>query len=238
MRRTALISLLALLAFAAAALAAGGSASLTVNPKEAGKGSVATIDAKPPRKDENPSSVALRVSKGVKVDPKAVARRCRPAQAQQNSCPAASRIGGGKADLTVTPGGPVTADIDLYLAPKQRAGDIAAVVAIAVAAGQTAHTTGRIFRLDTDKYPKLGLQTSFDNLRSAFKPPEGFKVHVDHLNLHFGKHRTVDGKRHDLIRNPSTCGAKGWPWHVEVGYPTNGHYFFHGSVDCSPAPTP
>jgi hypothetical protein len=236
MRRTVLVALVSLLAFAAVAFAAG-SAKLTVEPNEVGKGSVATLEATPPDGDKNPSSLALKVVKGVKFNGKAVATRCTKAQANQNSCPADSRIGGGRIDVTATPGGAVVVDVALFLAPKQKPADLAGVVAIATvrATGQKGHAIGRIRRIDQGN---LGLETRFDNLNNALKPPAGFKVHVDHLKMRFGKHRTVNGKRVDLITNPSTCGEKGWPYRAIVTYPDGTGKTFRGSITCSPSPTP
>jgi hypothetical protein len=236
MRRAVLTALVATLAFAAAALGAG-SATLTVDPNEAGKGSVTTIDATPPNGSKNPSSVALKVVKGVKFDGRAAAKRCTDAQAKQNSCPAGSRIGGGTIDVTATPGGPVTVNVGLFLGPKRQSGDLAGLVGIATVktTGQKGHAFGRVLRIDEGK---LGLESRFAGLDKALKPPAGFKVHVDHLRLHFGKHRQVNGNRVDLIRNPSTCGSKGWPYAAIVTYPDGTGKTFHGSVDCSPEPTP
>jgi hypothetical protein len=232
MRRAVPIALVLTLAFAAAALGAG-SATLTVNPNEAGKGSVSTLDGTPPNGNKNPRSVALKVVKGVKFDGRAVARRCTDAQAEQNSCPAGSRIGGGTIDVTATPGGPVTIDVRLFLAPRRQSGDLAGVVGIATVrgTGQKGHAFGRVLRIDEGK---LGLETRFSGLDKAIKPPAQVKVHVDHLRLRFGKHRQVAGKRVDLTRNPSTCGPKGWPYAAIVSYPDGSGKTFRGSVGCSP----
>lgn len=232
MRRAALIALVASLALAAVALAAG-SATLTVNPNTVGAGSVSTLDATPPDKSKMPRSVALKVVKGVKFDGKAVAKRCSNAQAQQNNCPPGSRIGGGK--INANAGFPVDVDVALFLAPKRKSGDLAGLVGIASAAGRKGHAFGRIFRIDEGK---LGLESTFTGLDKAIPPPPGVKVTVNHLKLHFGKHRTVAGKRHDLIRNPSTCGAKGWPYAAIVTYPDGSGQTFRHSVTCSPQPTP
>lgn len=233
MRRTVLIAVSSLLAFAAVAFAAG-SAKLTIEPNKAGAGSVATIDATPPNGSKNPRSVALKVVKGVKFDGRAAPKRCSNAQANQNNCPAGSRIGGGRIDVTATPGGPVVVDVALFLGPKRNAGDLAGLVGIATvrATGQKGHAFGRLLRIDEGR---LGLESRFGGLDKAIKPPAGFKVQVDHLKLRFGKHRQVNGKRVDLIRNPSTCGDKGWPYAAVVTYPDGTGKTFRGAVDCVPA---
>lgn len=231
MRRVLLIAVVASLAFAAVALAAG-SATLTIDPNTAGAGTVATLDATPPNQSKVPRSVALKVVKGVGFDPKAVAKRCTDAQAKQNSCPAGSRIGGGRIDVTATPGGPVQVDVALFLGPKRKGTDLAGLVGIATvkATGQKGHAFGRVLRIDQGR---LGLESVFGGLDKALKPPAGFKVRVDHLRLHFGKHRRVAGKRHDLIRNPKTCPAKGWPYAASVTYPDGTGKTFRHSVTCS-----
>jgi hypothetical protein len=232
MRRAVLIALVATLAFAAVALGAG-SATLTVNPNKAGKGSVATIDATPPNGNKNPRSVALKVVKGAKFDGRAVPLRCSDAQAKQNSCPAGSRIGGGTIDATATPGGPFTVNVALFLGHKRQSGDLAGVVGIATvnATGQKGHAFGRVLKIDQGK---LGLETRFGGLDKALKPPANVKVHVDHLRLHFGKHRQLNGKRVDLTTNPKSCPAKGWPYAAVVTYPDGSGKTFRGSVACSP----
>ena len=232
MRRAALVSILALLAFSAVALGAG-SATLTVNPNKAGAGSVTTLEATPPNGNKTPRAVALKVVKGVKVDTSAVAGRCKDAQAKQNACPAGSRIGAGRIDVTATPGGKFVVDVALYLGHKRRASDVAGVVGIATLRGTTqkGHSFGRVFRIDQGR---LGLETLFGGLDKALAPPPGVKVRIDHLKLHFGKHRQVNGKRHDLITNPSKCPSKGWPYAAIVRYPDGTGKTFNGSVVCTP----
>src|SRR2546423_14057268 len=97
MRRLALFTALAILAFAAVpAIAAAPTATLTVQPHKAGKPSTATLDVKLSKSKPNPRSLTLRVVRGVKVDPRATAVKCTVAQANANNCPKESKIGGGK----------------------------------------------------------------------------------------------------------------------------------------------
>ncbi|HKP88590.1 MAG TPA: hypothetical protein VJT75_01325 [Thermoleophilaceae bacterium] len=231
MRLPLLIAVLASLALAGAALAAG-SAKLSFSPNTAGAGSVATVNATPPDGSKNPSSVALKVVKGLKYDGRAVPGRCSDAQAKQNSCPAGSRAGGGRIDVTATPGGPVTVNVALFLGPKRQPGDLVGLVAIATVqgTGQKGHAFGRVRPIDEGK---LGVETRFDNLNDALKPPAGFKVHVDHLKLSLGKHRQVNGKRVDLLKNPKTCDG-GWAFRAVVRYPDGTGKTFPGSASCKP----
>ena len=240
MRRTALLTLLLVLALAVVpAVAAAPVAKLTVDPNKAGAGvNAVTLDVNPPRANQNPRTSALRVVRGVKFDPRARPVRCTKAQAEANSCPAKSRIGGGTARATVksatTAPFEVTADINLYLMPPQQQGDLAGVAAHfkVRANGQEGHSIGRVTKLATGPY---GIQTSFGQL-DAVKPPSGFTAHLDHMHLVFGASRTVttNGKTvtYHLIRNPKTCDGS-WEYQVRLGYPSGGPVVFNGSGPCT-----
>jgi hypothetical protein len=233
MRRGALLTVALALVFAATA-AASPYSYLTVSHKAPGAGAVATLDVTPPRHvprpkpSRNTSRIGLRLVRGTTVDPSAVAGRCKPAQAADRACPARSRIGWGRADMTGAPRGPYAAEIDLYLGPARSSGDIASVVLIASAAGRSSNTTGRIFPLDEQVSPQYGVQVSFNHLRQAFGVQANTKGRLEHLNVHLGAHRTVAGERHDLLRNPSSCDPDGWPWRIEVG-----GNLYYGEVHCS-----
>ena len=236
MRRALLIAALLAVALPATAAAAEG-VNVTFDPSTTGEPSVLRVDARLPV--QNWRGFALQLTRGLKIDPFAVANYCQASDsAETDSCRPDSRIGGGTAKLTLSPGGDVPAQIGLYLAPKQRARDLAGVVAIATVAGRKHHAVGRIFRLDRSKYPRVGLEILFDNLRRAFRQPSGIRFRVDRLKLHVGTHRTVDGERHDLLTNPSRCGTGGWPWHALVIFPMGDRNHYHGAVECSPVPTP
>jgi len=243
MRRTAAIGLVASAVLSAAAVAATPFATLSVSPNKAGKGSKATLDITPPKADQNPRSITLRVVKGVKFDPRAVAVKCTKQQADGNKCPSASRIGGGTTNATVSstsnpplfsPMG-VSVQVDLFLAPPQKSGDRAGVVAHFKVSqtGQQGHVIGRVTAIDVGPY---GLQTRFDNLDTVLRPPAGTKAHVDHVHLVYGVHRTVkkNGKtvRYDLIKNPKQCGGS-WPYQLTLGYRTSGPVTYKGSIACT-----
>jgi hypothetical protein len=242
-RRIALLAAVVSFALLAAAALAAPFATLTVNPSKAGKGSTATLDIKPPKPNQNPRSITLRVVKGVKFDARAVAATCSPQQANANKCPAKSRIGGGTTDATVTstsnpplfPPTPATVQVDLFLAPAPKPGDKAGVVAHfkVKQTGQEAHVTGRITPINAGNF---GLKTSYDNLDTALKPPAGTKAHINHLHLTYGVHRTVqkNGKNvtYNLITNPSSCNGK-WPYDVTLGYRTSAAVVYAGSVACT-----
>jgi hypothetical protein len=240
MRRLVPCTALTTLALAATAVAAGPVAKLTVDPNKAGKGSVATLDINPPRAGQNPRFITLRVLKGVKLDPRARAAKCTMAQAKDDTCPAASRIGGGVSDVTVTSNTDAFAplhvkiDINLYLMAPLQQGDLAGTVAEfkVRANGQKGRAFGRVTKLNQGPY---GLQTRFGKLDTAVAPPAGTKAHLDHMHLTFGAHRTVtkNGKpvRYDLITNPKTCDGT-WEYQVVIGYATGGNVVHNGSGPC------
>jgi hypothetical protein len=241
MRRLAVCTALAGLALAALpAIAAAPVATLTVNPNKAGKGSVATLDVNPPKPGKNPRSIQLRVVRGATFDGRARAARCTMPQANSDTCPQASRVGGGVTDVTATsntnafPPQHLKIDVNLYLMAPLQSGDKAGVVAEfkVRATGQKGHAFGRVTALAQGKY---GLQTRFGKLDTALTPPAGTKAHVDHLHLTFGAHRTVTKNghpvRYDLIKNPKTCDGT-WEYQVVIGYPTGNPVVHNGSGPC------
>jgi hypothetical protein len=242
MRRLALSITAALALLLAVPALAKAPATLTVDPNVAGKGSKSTLDAYPPDPDRNPRTVVLRVLKGVKIDTRAVAQKCTRQQANQESCPAKSRIGGGTAEAKVTiPGFPssnVTIDVDLYLAKKEHDNDIAGVVLHAKEpqSGEEGHAVGRIRKIDVGKF---GVETRFEDLDKAVKPPPGVQAHVTHVHLTFGKSRKItkaNGQvvRVHLIRNPKSCDGD-WEFQAILGYAGRGPVKHNGSTDCRPA---
>jgi hypothetical protein len=244
MRWIATATALASLALLAAPAVAKSPAVLTVDPNAAGAGTRATLDLTPPDPDRNPRAIVLRVVKGAKIDPRARKVKCKRAQANDEACPAKSRIGGGKADVTVTsavfPAQHVQVDVDLFLMPPQRDGDRAGIAAQFEVSqtGQKGHAIGRVYRIDIGRF---GLETRFDGLDTALKPPQGFKAHVDHLRLSFGAHRTITKRkpngekvkvRVDLLRNPRTCDGS-WPYKVTFEWAGRAPYGAHGSTACT-----
>jgi hypothetical protein len=244
MRRIALCTALALLGLAAVpAVAAAPVAKLTVDPNKAGAGvNAVTLDVNPPRPNQNPRTATLRVLRGVKFDPRARPIKCTKDQANGNSCPQRSRIGGGTARATVksTTGAfapfEVNIDVNLYLMPPQQEGDLAGVAALfkVRANGQKGHAIGRVTKLSTGPY---GLRTGFGDVGGAVKPPAGTTAHLDHAHLVFGGSRTVTNTTtgqsvtYYLLRNPKTCDGT-WEYQVRLGYPTGNPVVFNGSGPC------
>lgn len=212
-----------------------------LEPASAGSGSRLTLAVKPPVTGRtgvphrNRDVFSVRMARGTTFDPGAVPGRCSRAQAVDRDCPEASMIGFGRADLSGGPRGPFAAALDLYLGPRQHPGDVAGIVLVARAAGHRSRATGRIVALGESRSRLYGLQLSFEGLRRAFGKHSHVEGHVDRLRVHIGAHRTVAGRRHDLITNPSSCGSDGWPWRAHVGSPDwQTGWYYYGSVDCSP----
>ncbi|HKP88591.1 MAG TPA: hypothetical protein VJT75_01330 [Thermoleophilaceae bacterium] len=239
MRRFVPVAIALTIAGTASATSLAPDVAVNVNPPEAGKGSELNVDVNSrPQKSGSVRGVVVRLVRGFKFNPAAVGTHCRVVEASQtNACPAGSRIGGGEAQVVLTPGGQVTAPIDLYLAPRQHARDAAGIVAIADVEGRKGHAVGRVQRLDPDVFETYGLQIAIDPLQSAFRPPAGGKARIKSLNLLAGAHRTVDGRRRDLIRNPS-CGADDWPWELLRIHQQGDRSHHYGSIECAPKPTP
>lgn len=76
-----------------------------------------------------PSSLSLLFAQGFGWDPQAVSTTCTTAEANNNSCPTASRIGRGTIDVTLSGllNGTDAAQISLYAMAPQGTGDIAGV---------------------------------------------------------------------------------------------------------------
>jgi hypothetical protein len=228
LRRVALLTVALVLGLcgSAAGFAAGY---VTLSSKQPGAAARATIDIRLPRGDGTPYLIGLRMARGTKWHNRAVARRCRDAQAARDDCPAASRIGGGLASVETSPGGPRNAiDIDLYMARRRVSEDQTGVVLVARHRGRARYATGRVFELNPSLYPRKGLQLRVEGLRKAF-----FGMGLRDLNVHFGVHRTVDGRRVDLLTGPRSCPSEGWPWTIGLEARDGSGGFFHGTVNCS-----
>jgi hypothetical protein len=164
------------------------------------------------------------IARGFRFDPKAVAKRCTVAQARSSSCPAASRIGSGNADVTIG-GNPATFAVDFYLTPAQQRGDIAGLVLSVHQEGsnQGFALVGRLVRL---KRGPFGLELRFAD--AAKQLPPGVVVQLNHIQAQVGAHRGG----HSLLTTPRKCRAKGWPFRLVVAYST-GTETYSGPAACS-----
>lgn len=222
MTRAALLAASALAT--AVALPAGAASPRPVRlvPNSAGAASKLVVDVNGGGSASAPiRGVHLLIARGFRIDGRAVAGRCTPAQAQRFACPASSRIGSGTASGHATgpliPGGSYafTADVDAYLAPPPQRGDVAGVVVRARErkSGQQGTATGRLVPLAHGRY---GLELRFDDLARGAPQLPGTTVTLDRIALSAGASRRVHRTRHSLITNPPRCRAGGWPYELDV----------------------
>ncbi|MEA2474365.1 MAG: hypothetical protein QOE06_2280 [Thermoleophilaceae bacterium] len=260
MRRPLTASALAIAALLAAPAAAQVPGEpITVNPAAAGKASHLIIDIRtsddPKAGGRAPESAILAAANGFKFDPHARTETCSADQAKANNCPGNSKIGSGTADATVSNGvvsQPVTADIEMFLTPPLKAGDVAGVVLHIKerSTGAQGNTSGRIVKTSGT----FGIEVRFEDLAAAnAAAPQGYTVRIDRIQADVGashtekvtKYKTVktkSGKKkkvpykvkvvHDLIRNPKTC-AGSWPYQVRLRYSASDESVRDGSVTCS-----
>jgi hypothetical protein len=144
----------------------------------------------------SPSGFALLVQQGFRADTSAVARRCAPEEAERFACPAASKVAAGTATAAVTFFGitrEVVVDIEGYLAPAVRPGDIAGIAVSAEAKDldQRFTTTGRLVRAAAPD----GLALRFDDLAGGAQVPAGVSIALRSVSLTAGVARTVTVRR-------------------------------------------
>ena len=230
-----------------------------VDPATRGKPSHLLIDLRvsedPKAGGRTPQSAVLATPAGFKLDTRARAERCSAEQAKAFNCPANSRIGTGTADATASNGvfsQAVVADIEMFLAPPLKSGDIAGVVIRFKerSTGQQGSASGRIVKAAAP----FGTEVRFEDLGSATgAAPEGFTVRVDRLRSDVGASRkqkvTVCCKtvtrngvkkkvkykknvtRH-LITNPKTCDGA-WEYQVRLRYSESDESVRDGAISCS-----
>jgi hypothetical protein len=164
------------------------------------------------------------IARGFHFDPHAVAGRCTIEQAHSSSCPADSRIGSGRADVSVA-GGRSTFLVDFYLTRPQQKGDISGLVLDVHQEGNANGfaLVGRMVRL---AHGPFGLELRFAD--TADELPAGFSVQLNKIHAHIGAQR----KGHSLLTTPSKCTSKGWPFRLVVKYST-GTETYRGPARCS-----
>lgn len=166
----------------------------TLVPDNAGAPSHLKLDAEGPsgglEAGKLPNSLAFAFQNGFTVAPSAVPGVCSNSQANNNSCPDNSRFASGTIDLVAhgggfAPGGShYTADLTLYIAPPQQAGDPAGAVFYFVekSSGFQGSSLGRIITLSD---PTYGTEVRFDKLPLPQLPP-GFTFDLQSLKLDVG----------------------------------------------------
>jgi hypothetical protein len=163
------------------------------------------------------------IARGFKFDPHAVPERCTVAQAQSFTCPDGSLIGAGTADVTIADQA-ATFDVQFFLLPPQRHGDIAGLVLSVHQSGSTAGFAliGRMVRL---KRGPFGLELRFAD--AAKQLPTDLTVQLNRVRAKVGKQRS--GRT--LLTTPKTCTKKGWPFRLVVSYST-GTEDYTGAAPC------
>lgn len=218
---------------------------LELKPDLAGKGSRLILDIPGGESagGARPTSSVLGLQRGFVIDVRARRARCTTQQAEAFACPAASRIGAGYALAYATgalvPGGARTyrAELDAFLAPRQRRGDLARVV-ISVFEPEN-KLRGNVYgRLVSRPRQAFGQQLRFDALPGAGEPPPGVEVTLQRLHLEVGAFRAVRRNRRrirfTLIRNPQRCGGS-WKARGRVGFADGTSRTTYLRAGCRPA---
>ena len=225
-----------MLAFAGTAGAAGGpSISISLAPDKAGKNSKLTVNASGfPTETALPKSAELKVQPGFKTSVKSVKQLCSPGG---SSCPAASKIGTGIAQVTGSLLGQSISDtvnFTLYLGKPKQGGDIASVEVFGsdTYLHQSASGSGRLF---TD--PAGGLELLFDQFPTISGVPAGVSITLTSLSLNVGATRTIHHHHHhkttySLITNPSSCSGS-WTGSGTVTFSNGTSFPTSFSTPCS-----
>ena len=238
---------------------------IAVVPNVAGKPSELRLDITGEAlgdQSEVPDSVSLRTYRGFRLDTRSVAVACSEQQGQEYRCPRASRIGEGRAQGTangaIVPGGSASfeAQIDIFLAPAKRRGDIAGIE-VQIFEPQSQYRTrarGRLIPISTGRF---GSQLLFEDIAGQQTPaPAGLTVKVDRLRARVGatrlatitrterrrvrtrrgfviRHVRVTRRvRFNLITNPRTCLSAGWPYQIRTEYQQRADDVRDGTLSC------
>jgi hypothetical protein len=255
MRRTLKLGLMLMVGACLCAVPATAAPTGTVrlNPNTAGSAAEVAVDLQPGLSptSETPQSVAISTVRGFVIDPRAVAVLCTEAQAANQACPAASRVGDGHVEVTISgylgPGSNVDAIgvAQAYLGTPVLAGDVASVVLLIKEpiSGRQTVQRGRIVRLANGPY---GYEISFQGLSAQL--PDGVTLNIHRIEFHGSGSRSVKkrvvvrtrrGRRrvrhrtvtYRLFRNPSTCSGA-WPFEVSAIF-ASGPQTTVGRVACS-----
>ena len=164
----------------------------TLTPDTPGAPSHLLIDAEGPggglEAGNLPQSLSFSFQNGFTLTPSAVGGVCSNSQANNSQCPANSKFASGTIDLVATAPGAspqdYTADLSLYVAPPQQAGDPAGAVFYFVEpmSGFHGSSLGRILNLSD---PTYGTEILFSHLPLPTLPP-GFKFDLKDLKLNMG----------------------------------------------------
>lgn len=195
------LGLLAPAGAAAGAAAAPADVAITLSPDRAGAGTTlsATIRGGDELQGRQASGFVLSAQRGFAFDPRAVSRRCSAGQAADDTCPAAARIGSGRAVIVarnvLLPGGQqtFTAALTAYLGGPERSGDLGSV-RVGFSEPQTGtrgSASGRIVPVAEGPY---GLELRFEGIDGGDALPPGTTVELQELTLTAGARR-IERKR-------------------------------------------
>jgi hypothetical protein len=187
---------------------------------------------------------SVDIARGYRFDPRAARGRCTIARVHSSTCPANSEIGRGQGRVSVlaaaAPRREFALGIKFFITAPQRPGDIAGLVLAAhePASGLTFNLVGRLVRLGRGPY---GLELRF--ARTAAELPHGITVQLHRVDVRFGTQRTVtrghgaSRKRvtYHLLRNPTVCRPRGWPFLLSVTYSTGTEKYSAFGACASPA---
>ncbi|MEA2124090.1 MAG: hypothetical protein QOI80_872 [Solirubrobacteraceae bacterium] len=207
-----------LCAFGAIAAPAAAQATATADPNTVSAGTQLhqELDATgEPVNGRVPTQTVLSIEKGFALDTKAVAKRCKETQAQQDKCPAKSAIGTAEIRAAYT-GYDIVVPVRLFLAKPQQPGDLAGFAAVATVVGSTRATMGRIVTAEADPYgisvilpspagDLSGFPITFKSFKSDLGASRVVKKRVGRKG-----HKHIKRTRHFLIRTPPTCTTGTW----------------------------
>jgi hypothetical protein len=199
----ALVAGVAAAAVAAPTLPAGV---IRLHPATAGAGTTVVLNADPVAlgfPNKAPKVVTLGLERGFRLDPGAVARRCRAAAAKKASCPARSRIGTGSATgkYAIGPaGGNFDATITAFLGkPAHKHALPQIILEISEPQLGTVSSSGQIVR---SRHGRLGYRLHFNF--SSLPVPPGLTLSLNSLKLKVGASR----RGRSLVANPRTCNGQ------------------------------
>lgn len=222
----------------ATASSAGAQAVGTATPDQSGgKGtrvSWAVDGLVPPVAARVPSALVM-TAPGFRLDRRAVAKRCRKAQATLDECPRSSRMGTGLMTIIVhRPNGTINElpiEITLYHGPRK------SVLAVAFLVG-TRVVPGKLERTDD------GVMLTFDPLPEP-PPIPGVSYEFKNVSVNLGVSRKVTRRigpsgrrkrrtvRYSLVRTPAACDAGAWAATVTLNFPDTTSALLNAPMACS-----
>jgi hypothetical protein len=199
------------LAVAGVAAAAGPTVKVSVSPNKAGANSTLKVSANGPFGETGlPTALQLTAQKGFASSAKSVTKLCNSSKVPTSGstkCPAASKVGSGKA---VGKAGPNTETLTFtqYLGTPSHKGDIASVVLSGknTMIGQL-NVVGRLFKAKSGSIEILFSQLPAGGLPLITLQSVSFSAHA------------VNGK-HSLVTNPSSCKGGHWSGTFKLAFPS------------------